>query len=129
MRILIPVIGLLFSVVATAQDTTAEKEQYFPKKLTAHQLLNLCAASSLTSSGRNRKRFCTGFISGVEETLRLLREQASLDKLPAICLPDDEPAARFSHLYVKYAAGRADLGQPAVAIVVDALKGAYPCEQ
>lgn len=128
MRILIPIIGLLFSVVATAQNATAEKEQYFPKKLTAHQLLNLCAASSLTGSGRNRKRFCTGFISGVEEALRLLREQTSLHDLPAICLPDEEPAVRFSNVYVKYAAGRADLDQSAVTIAIDALKGAYPCE-
>ena len=66
-------------MAAVAQSTTDEKEQYFPKKLTAHQLLNLCAASSLTSGGRNRKRFCTGFVSGVEETLRLLRIRSSTE--------------------------------------------------
>lgn len=114
-------------MAAAAQSTADEQEQYFPKKLTAHQLLNLCAASSLSSSGRNRKRFCTGFISGVEETLRLLRIQSSLQSLPAICLPDGEPAAKLSQAYMKYAAGRSDLDQPAVAVAIKALQSAYPC--
>ncbi len=129
MKILIPIIGLFFSVMAAAQNAADPKEQFFPKKLTAHQLLNLCAASSLTVSGRSRKQFCGGFISGVEESLRLLREQTSLDETPAICLPDEEPAARLSQRFVKYAAGRADLDQPAVAVVIDALKAAYPCQR
>ena len=49
-------------------DTT---QPIFPQQLTASDLLTYCSSSSLTDLGRKRQRYCWGFISGVEETIRL----------------------------------------------------------
>ena len=36
-------------------------------------MLMACASSGLSRIGRERRRYCAGFVSGVEEAVRLLR--------------------------------------------------------
>lgn len=55
---------------ATVKAETDTTQSIFPQQLTARDLLIFCSSSSLTAVGRSRQRYCWGFISGVEETLR-----------------------------------------------------------
>lgn len=56
---------------AIGKDNTDTNQPIFPQQLTARDLLTYCSSSSLTDLGRMRQRYCWGFISGVEETIRL----------------------------------------------------------
>lgn len=127
-------LGALFATMlvanaAIAQDPIAETETYFPQQLSARELLLYCASGSLTDRGRQRQRYCSGFVSGVEEAIRLAMRMDPRG-LGSICPPPTERARQFTDNYIRYAGRRgADLDRPAAQVVVEALRDAYPCPQ
>ncbi|MEH6470811.1 MAG: Rap1a/Tai family immunity protein [Halopseudomonas sp.] len=124
MRIGYLLVAVFFSVAVQA----SESDEYFPEQLTAQKLLYACASSSLTAVGRESRRYCQGFVSGVEETERLLRGE--LSGAPAlICLPHGKNAAFYADIFIKHASRKgADLEQPAVRVVMEALEQAFRCK-
>jgi uncharacterized membrane protein YdfJ with MMPL/SSD domain len=105
-----------------------ENGSYFPQKLTAQDLLYACAASSLTSHGRERQHYCRGFISGVEETIRYYGTGESL--VAAYCFPQGMSARNYGDVFIKYASRKGiDTGRPAVVVVQEAFTDAFSCER
>ncbi len=116
---------MLFSVGnLTAQEE--EMEPQFPQQQSAGDLLRACASSRLTSTGRERRRYCAGFVSGVEEAVRLL---GPADKAGILfCTPPDVTASALAEAFVKYGAThKGELNDPAAAVVQHALASAFPC--
>jgi len=78
--------------------------------------------------GRNRQYYCSGFVSGVEESVRLLNANSRDDNKNSICVPEGKPARHFRDVYIKHGAKKStDLDRPAVMVVLEALESAYPC--
>ena len=103
-----------------------EMEPQFPQQQNAGDLLRACASSRLTSTGRERRRYCAGFVSGVEEAIRLLGPGGQ----KGICTPPDVTASALAKAFVKYGATHeGELRDPAAAVVQDALASAYPCSE
>ncbi|MGD8266031.1 MAG: Rap1a/Tai family immunity protein [Chromatiales bacterium] len=120
-------IMLAISATLAAQEGE-EMEPQFPQQQSAGDLLRACASSRLTSTGRERRRYCAGFVSGVEEAIRLLGPQGK----PGIriCTPPDVTASALAKAFVKYGARHeGDLRDPAASVVQDALASAYPCSE
>jgi hypothetical protein len=111
-----------------AEEAPAEPPAYFPQRVSAAELLKACASSRLTAAGRTRRAYCEGFVSGVEESLRLAGRNA-----PALasshCVPAEVSARQLAEGYVAYAGKRPAqaLQQPAAAVVSESLAQAYPC--
>lgn len=127
LKLLIAILGLLITVSAAASEETADNEDYFPQQISAEQLLRYCASSTLTKLGRERRKYCSGFVSGVEESLRLLgpRQDASSR---STCVPAAVNARKLAEVYVDYAGLRQDrIKHPAVVIVIESLQHQYPC--
>lgn len=118
---------IMFSLVniAFAEEKT-EGESFFPQKMTAKELMLTCASSYMTSKGRQRKKYCSGFISGVEEATRLQSKLAANQK---ICLPGGKTSSQYTDIYMAYASRKTtDLTKPAALIVIEALQDAFPCK-
>jgi hypothetical protein len=125
--VLLAVVVSLAAVHAAEHDDT-EPDAYFPQQLTARELLKACASSSLTRTGRERQRYCHGFVSGVEEGLRLAQDRGFSDGAVALCVPAGRTAREFARAYMRFAAGQGvDLEMAAARVVVLALQDAYPC--
>ena len=126
---LVSVMAAALLVLGTAQAQEATEEAPVqPQRLTAQALVNACAASRLSGGGRLKRRFCDGYVSGVEEAARLLPQLQQMDAL--CCASPDITARQLSEAFLRYA-GRLDkaaLQKPAAEVVVDALRAAYPCE-
>lgn len=121
--------ALLMSPLAAAQQEP-EPDTYFPQQMTAKDLLLACASSSLTARGRERRRYCYGFVSGVEEGIRLQGLQFPAETGNSLCVPKGTTSREMANLYIKHASGKnIDLNLPAASIVLEALKSAYPCRQ
>jgi hypothetical protein len=121
--LLLAALACLATAVAAEED---RMESPFPQQQSAGDLLRYCAASRLTATGRERRSYCAGFVSGVEEAVRLL--QGSGPALARICTPPDVSAAALARVYVKYGAGhKGELADPAAEMVLHALAQAYPC--
>lgn len=117
---------LMFTLVnfAFAEEKT-ESESFFPQQMTAKELMVTCSSSFMTSTGRQRKKYCSGFISGVEETTRL---QNKLVTSPKICLPKGKTSSQFADIYMIYASRKTtDLSKPAALVIIEALQDAFPC--
>jgi len=124
------VIGLLapFLIMAGTDDEDAEK--YFPQKLTAQELLKYCASSALSGSGRSQQSYCSGFVSGVEESVRLLDTDAVAGDKKMVCVPKEKSAGHLRDAYIRHAAKKTtDLKRPAVMVVLEALRSVYPCDE
>lgn len=118
----------LFLLFSTANLVAQEEEMepQFPQQQSAGDLLRACASSRLTSTGRERRRYCAGFVSGVEEAIRLLGPSGQSG--PRICTPPDVTASALAEAFVKYGAThKGELDDPAAAVVQHALASAYPC--
>jgi hypothetical protein len=103
-----------------------EMEPQFPQKQNAGDLLRTCASSRLTATGRVRSRYCAGFVSGVEEAVRLLQKDGKIER--KVCTPPDITAAALADAYVKYGVShKGELPDTAVEVVLHALADAYPC--
>lgn len=111
-----------------AQNLRADPESVFPQQMTAKDLVSSCASSSLTSLGRQRQRYCHGFVSGVEEAIRLGAMRRGGQPVGLVCAPVETTARQFGEAYVRYASRRGvDLEAPAASVVAEALEAAFPC--
>ena len=129
MRVLLSIIGISMAMAVMAQDDRGDVLEYFPQQLTSGRLLYYCAGSLLTNTGRERVKTCTGFISGVEEAVRLLEARKLLKEPSGICVPQGISSSRFAGIYRKYAVRRTGDEQPAAAMVLEVLRDAYPCDR
>lgn len=124
-------IGIFFFLACwttVAQADSKDSQPIFPQQLTAQDLLTYCSSSSLTSVGRQRQRYCWGFISGVEETIRLTLRASGQSEALKICAPKGASSRKLAKAYTKYAGHRdADLTLPAAQIAIKALANAYAC--
>ena len=112
--------------VTAQQGTEEEMEPQFPQQQSADDMLKACASSRLTRTGRERKRYCAGFVSGVEEAMRLLRLDDKTQR--PFCTPENVTASALADAFVKYGAGhKGELQAPAARVVMHALESAYPC--
>lgn len=117
---------MAFSLNAT--ETGEKEESYFPQRLLASELLVACTSSSLTGLGRRKQRFCQGFISGVEEGVRLYEHQSGAIASSGFCVPSKTTSKQLANAYVRYASrNQPDLNRPASLVVVEALKHEFPC--
>lgn len=129
-RMLLPLLLLLGMAPGTHAAPEEEPGDILPMYLSAGELLNNCAASSLTSLGRERRRFCTGFVSGVEESMRLARQRGNDTGVDAVCPPPEVSARQLAETYVRYAGqNRQHLVRPAAELVAQSLRDAYPCKR
>ena len=113
---------------AIGKSDTDTAQPIFPQQLTARDLLTYCASSSLTDLGRTRQRYCWGFISGVEETIRLPLHTSGQPVSLKICVPKGESSRNLAKAYILYAGHRdTNVMRPAAQVVVEALSNAYPC--
>lgn len=121
---------VLFAWPAQAHEEPAATamEPQFPQRQSAAELLRACASSRLTAAGRERLRYCAGFISGVEEAVRLLGLGRAADV--SLCTPNDVTASQLADAFVRYGARHGgQLEDPAAGVVVYALAEAYPCAE
>ena len=128
MKFLFVIIGVITATVALADEDSDSTEKYFPQKLTAQGLLYYCASSALSNTGRNRQNYCSGFVSGVEESARLL--DIDLGGKNVLCVPAGKSARHFRDIYIKHVSKQTtDLERPAAIVVLEALESAYPCRK
>lgn len=117
-------------LVAAAPVLAQEAEQMdpqFPQQQTARDLLIACASSRLSSLGRERRRYCAGFVSGVEEAERVLHPGETVER--TFCTPPDVSASALAAAFVRYGAEHdEELDLPAARVVLRALEHAYPCQ-
>lgn len=120
------VVAMLVAMNVVAQE---EKEQTdFPQQQTARDLLTACASSSISNLGRARRKYCAGFVSGVEEAIRFKSQLLGADS--RICPPSGVTAQQLAEAYMRHAnANSKELDKPAVEVVFEALKRAFPCPQ
>ena len=127
MKLPIVIAGLLIGGFAWASQESEPDQQYFPQQITAKKLLVYCASSAMTKAGRERRQYCAGFVSGVEESVRLLGGGASKSVF-RICVPEGVSARKIAEGYVDYASAKQrSMDQPAAAVVIEALQDRYPC--
>jgi len=117
---------LIFVLVnISSASEKAEENNFFPQKMTAKDLIMACTSSKMTSAGRQRIKYCSGFISGVEETARLL---GKLSIKPKICLSEEKTSRQYADIYIRYASRKTTkLSKPAALVVVEAFQDAFPC--
>lgn len=114
----------LVSNSASSQDA----QPLFPQQMSASELLILCASSSLTAKGRLRRRYCDGFVSGVEEGLRAYWLQFPSPMSKTLCVPEGTNSRSMSEAFVKYTSRKGiDLEQPAATVVIEALSKSFAC--
>ena len=120
---------LLGPAVAFGEQQQDDSDVVFPQRLNARDLLYACNSSAITHVGRERRRYCAGFISGVEEAARLLQARHGDGGRARICLPLDVSSRRLADIYTRYAARHESiLEQPAAEVAFEALASAFPCE-
>jgi len=118
------VLTLALANISFAEEKTAQ-DSIFPQQMTAKDLMFSCASSYMTSKGRQRKKYCSGFISGVEESARLFN---GMSIKPKICLPEGRTASQYTEIYISYASRKTtDLSKPAALVVIEAFQDAFPC--
>jgi len=122
---------LLLWVIATPIPAAEEKvaaDTIFPQKLTAGELKVFCAASVMTNIGRQRQRYCDGFLSGIEEGVRVLGLNSKMEAAPSLCVPADVPAWQMRSTFVKNSAGMQPAkDKPAAMYAIEVLEKSYPC--
>ncbi len=107
-----------------ASEQQTETAPHFPQQQSGSDLLKACASSSMTKLGRERRQYCAGFISGVEEAVRLLESPVT-----STCPPSRVTAREMARVYTSYASKRqAELSKRAAEVVLQALMNAYPCD-
>jgi len=121
-------LDLIIFLFLFAKNVFASEDTIFPQQVTAKELLKYCASSFLTPTGRTRREFCYGFVSGVEETERFLNGDLS-SKQPFICLPKGNTAYEYAKVFIQHAnKKKTDLNRPAVIVVMEALEENFRCK-
>jgi hypothetical protein len=138
---------LLAPLLAAGQTPPTEATQpEFPQQQNAGDMLLACASSRLSRLGRERRRYCAGFVSGVEEAARLLQlggeisivmpdqmsdpmSEPRSDQAPTrICTPENISASELADVFIHYGANHeGELPDPAALVVLHALQAAFPC--
>jgi hypothetical protein len=107
---------------------SSDIEAVFPQQMTAKKLMTLCASSSLTAKGRARRRYCDGFVSGIEEGMRLYAFRYPAESKVAVCVAEGTSARVLSEAFIQHASAKGvDLEQPAAAVVLSALQKRFAC--
>ena len=126
MRSLIITITMLLALNIAAETEPDEMVPDFPQQQTARDLLTACASSTISNLGRARRKYCAGFVSGVEEAIRYKSQLLGADS--RICPASGITAQQLADAYIRYAnANPKQLDKPAVEVVFEALKQAFPC--
>mgnify|MGYP003703210173 CR=1 FL=1 len=122
-------ITLVLPSAAQAQAQAPEEmEPQFPQQQSAGDLMRACASSRYTRAGRERRRYCAGFVSGVEEAIRLLEHTGRSEF--RLCTPITVSASSLAEVYMKYGEGHeGERADPAAEVVLHALREAYPCPE
>jgi hypothetical protein len=127
-RLSLLLVCLLAPAVAGGEEPPSDADVVFPQRLSARELLYACNSSAITQVGRERRRYCAGFISGAEEAARLLQAGRGDAGSASICLPVEVSSRRLADIYTRYAAQHeAMLDKPAAELALDALSSAFPC--
>lgn len=110
-----------------AEEPPTATETVFPEQLGAQDLLSRCNASALTGLGRERRRYCAGFLSGIEEAVHLL--QAAGDAASrAVCMPAGTSDSQLAGIYSRFAGQNPSLMElPAAEVALRALQNTFPC--
>ena len=123
----------LAPLLAAGQTSPTEQAQAeFPQQQNAADMLLACASSRLSRVGRERRRYCAGFVSGVEEAVRLMEpgDPKMGGAHTRICTPEDISAGAFAEVFINYGANHeGELPDPAALVVLHALQSAYPCPE
>jgi len=128
MRTLVLGLCVAFLSPLPVPASTEDTESYFPQQLSANDLLTLCASSSLTAKGRARRSYCDGFISGIEEGLRLYKISYPIDAAATVCVPEGTRSRTMAESFIRHASAKGvDLSQPAASVALAALRAAFPC--
>jgi hypothetical protein len=123
-------LALLFlsPMLALGQQDQVQEQTQFPQQMSASKLVEACASSALTRTGRERRRYCAGFVSGVEEAVRILQDQHKLEA--SVCLPEGVSGKALSDVFVRYSASRRQaMNEPAATVVLEALTNTWPCKR
>ena len=116
------------AVPAGAQEPAEETDTYFPQQLSARDLLTTCSSSSLIAIGRSRQRYCRGFVSGIEEAVRLLQLRDSSIARTPFCVPAGTTSRELANVFIRHASGPGiDLDRPSTSVVFEALTARFPC--
>jgi len=127
--LLLTVVLIAFASTSFADQPT-DQDIIFPQKLTAEDLMYSCSSSYLTITGRLNRKYCFGFISGVEESVRLHDQLFKSKNGQKICLPKGQNAKQYAKIYTQYASKQTtDLNKPAALVVIEAFKNAFPCSK
>ena len=125
-RVMVASALLLAAAPVSADEPPRPMEPQFPQQQSARDLLTACASSRMTSTGRERRRYCSGFVSGVEEAVRLLGSGQAAGV--SLCTPADVTATALADAFLRYGASHeGELDEPAAGVVLYALAAAYPC--
>lgn len=117
-----------YTLSASASTDKEDSDVFFPQQMSASDLMKTCASSSLTAKGRARRRYCDGFVSGVEEGMRLFQIRHSISSVPAVCVPAGTTARTLTTAFVNHASTKGvNLEQPAAAVVIEALEKVFSC--
>ena len=80
----------------------------------------------ITAQEHERHAYCAAFISGVEEGVRQMEQARGLKA--AVCTSSWVSSQSLVNDYLNYAAKHRDrMREPAAALVIEALREAYPC--
>jgi hypothetical protein len=127
-KALIFVLITVLVVPVGAQGQEEESDKHFPQQLSALGLLTTCASSSLTETGRSRQRYCRGFVSGVEEAVRLLELRVPGSTSFTLCVPAGTTSSVLADVFIRHASrAGVDLTRPAALVVLDALTERFTC--
>lgn len=108
--------------------STDDDEAVFPQQMDARRLLTFCASSALTPKGRIQRRYCDGFVSGIEEGMRLYKFNYPAKPGVGICVPAGTSSRELSQAFIRHATAKGvDLQQPAAAVVLEALQQGFAC--
>jgi hypothetical protein len=117
---------LLFPLPGTA--STSDDEAVFPQQMNAKKLMTYCASSALTTRGRTQRGYCDGFVSGIEEVIRLYKVTFTAESNVAVCVPAGTSSRTLSQAFIQHATSKGvDLDQPAAAVVLEALQHRFSC--
>ncbi len=119
---------LLLPLSAMTHQQLDEIESQLPQQLSAKDLLIKCSSSLLTNRGRQNRLYCYGFVSGIEEAVRLLNQQGKTD-IP-VCMPSGITARRLASEFVSYTnSHKENLDKTAAEGTLQALLEAFPCDK
>jgi len=125
--LLLMLLWVLAAPVISAEESDAP-EPVFPQKLTASQLLVSCAASSMSATGRLRQKYCEGFLSGLEEGVRVHSLISKQEVAPSLCVPPDVSARQLRSAFVRNSANMTlSREKPAAMFAMKVLQHSFPC--